>query len=238
MITSLENSKSDSPINDSSSCSQTCPAAPPGPAGLPGPIGQPGPPGIKGDVGLGIPGEKGTKGDSGSDGNDGLTGLKGAKGGPATIPSFLTYPWCFSNEKQWYLEKIKVKRVLSTKKNIILLSGLSKTFKQAKTFCESICGALYFPSSCAEMNEVLSLMSKHRIGSIWLRISDEEKEGTWKDPDNKESLTFTFWKRDHGEPDNRYGREHWVTMLNPSAQFGNYGLWTDESHLHTKSHMI
>ena len=67
-------------------------------------------------------------------------------------------------------------------------------------------------------------------GVIWLRISDEEREGTWKDPDNKESLTFTNW--DSGQPNNRGGNEHWGYM------FSYDGKWGDNSDSEYLSYIV
>ena len=32
------------------------------------------------------------------------------------------------------------------------------------------------------------------IGWHWIRLSDEGTDGIWKDPDDKENLTFTNWR--------------------------------------------
>lgn len=113
------------------------------------------------------------------------------------------------------------KTVLSTKKKIILLKSW-KTWSDAKILCESICGAMYFPSTLIENNEVYTIMKKNNFGWIWIRISDEEKEGSWKDPDGKEVLTFTNWESD--QPNNLHGNQHWGEM-NVSRD----GKWNDDS---------
>ena len=41
--------------------------------------------------------------------------------------------------------------------------------------------------------EIKSLLSHHFIGYFFIRLSDEETEGIWKDPDGKEILVFTNW---------------------------------------------
>ena len=112
--------------------------------------------------------------------------------------------------------------VLSTKKNVIVLKPAGgKTWKQAKSICESICGALYFPSNLTENQEVNAIIKKSEIdNTIWIRISDNGSEGIWKDPDNKEILTFTYW--DSNQPNNNNGEQHWGMMrMN--------GKWNDES---------
>ena len=87
-------------------------------------------------------------------------------------------------------QNVIAKKVLSTKKSVILIDS-DKTWREAYNICKSICGAMYFPSTRIENKEVAALVEKHGASWIWLRISDEEREGHWKDPDNKESLTFT-----------------------------------------------
>ena len=256
----------------STSCSQTCPAGPPGPIGQPGAkgdigvgvpgakgdrgeIGQPGPsgsvgspgssgpPGIKGDAGAngirgpkgdrgitgvsgskgekgnngvhgspgakgdhglkGTKGSKGQRGDTGYSGSRGSTGEKGAKGEPGKDGLM----WC-NLESQ----NVIATKVLSTKKRVISIKpDEDKTWKQANNTCKSICGSMYFPSNRIEMNEFNAFMKNHEVWNIWLRISDEEREGHWKDPDNKEELTFTNWWF-LGEPDNSRGKEHWGAM--------------------------
>merc|ERR1712131_47546 len=95
----------------------------------------------------------------------------------------------------------------------------TKTFKQANSICESVCGAMYFPSSLAENNEVFAIKKKHTNALIWIRISDEEKEKVWKDPDNKEMLTFT--NRSSDQPNNYDGKQHWGSMMSD-------GKWNDK----------
>ena len=87
----------------------------------------------------------------------------------------------------------------------------------AKIICESICGAMYFPSTLTENNEVQAIIKNY--GYIWIRISDAEKEGTWKDPDNKEVLTFTNW--DSGQPNNSGGDQHWGFMRSSDGEWGD-----------------
>ena len=124
------------------------------------------------------------------------------------------------------LYDIITRAVLSTKKNLILLKTHQRnSFDQAKGICELISGFMYFPSSLAEIKEVAKIMKNHQKADnywIWIRLSDQETEGIWKDPDNKEILTFTNWSS--GEPNNRSGRQHWGFMW---SNWG--GRWGDLS---------
>ena len=258
----------------STSCSQTCPAGPPGPIGQPGAkgdrgeIGQPGPsgsvgspgtsgpPGIKGDAGAngirgpkgdrgitgvsgskgekgnngvhgspganadhGLKGDKGFKGERGETGITGSTGEKGAKGEPG---------YDCNLESQ----NVIAIKLLSTKKRVILIEpDEGKTWRYANNICNLICGAMYFPSTRIEMNEVVALMQNHGVRyGIWLRISDEKREGHWKDPDNKEELTFTNWYSSGGQPNNAGGKEHWGWMVSD-------GDWYDGSDTSMCTHI-
>ena len=124
------------------------------------------------------------------------------------------------------LYDIITRAVLSTKKNLILLKTHQRnSFDQAKGICELISGFMYFPSSLAEIKTVAKIMKNHQKADnywIWIRLSDQETEGIWKDPDNKEILTFTNWSS--GEPNNRGGRQHWGFMW---SNWG--GRWGDLS---------
>ena len=208
--------------------------------GLPGKNGAHGPPGMKGDVGVGIPGEKGApgvKGTSGSKGERGSTGLtgdqgprgskgstgaKGAKGGP---PSNV---WCNLGT-----QNVITTDRLSTGKNIILIKpNGNKTWKEAKNICELICGNLYFPSTLAENNEVFAMMQKNDSGQIFIRISDEENEGNWKDPDDKEVLTYSNWYSN--QPNGGRGENFGLIMEN----WYDYGKWYDKSDTYRTSSIV
>ena len=195
-----------------------------GPSGLTGSKGErgdTGPIGPRGEPGLtgfpGIKGESGSKGDpgqKGSHGTPGAEGIKGQKGEPGN-----TRDWCNLSRAG----EIKAKAVLSTSKNVIMLKPDSqKNFHGAESLCKSICGRIYFPSSLAENNEVFEIA--HKRGSqnedIWLRLSDEDTEGIWKDAENEETLTFKNWQ--NGQPNNadRNGQHH-AYFLADSGEWGD-----------------
>ena len=69
-----------------------------------------------------------------------------------------------------------------------------------------MCGDLYFPSTLNDDMEIESILNDHHyetgnlVGWHWIRISNKEMEGIWKDPDNKENLTFTNWMNGYPRP--------------------------------------
>ena len=66
------------------------------------------------------------------------------------------------------------------------------------------------------------------IGWFFIRLSDEETEGIWKDPDGKENLTFTNWDEDRS--DYRHVADH-VIM--------NYdGKWYDTTETFDASEFV
>ena len=86
-----------------------------------------------------------------------------------------------------------------------------------------MCGDLYFPSTLKDDLEIYSLFGQHWdetgniIGWHWIRISDEGTEGIWKDPENKENLTFTNWAE--GSPKN--------ISMNDHAVINYHGKWVN-----------
>ena len=87
---------------------------------------------------------------------------------------------------------------------------------------------MYFPSTRTENNEVYAIIEDY--GHIWIRISDAEKEETWKDTDGKEILTFTNWRS--GQPNNYDGDEHWGYM------YSYDGKWYDDDDSYTVSSIV
>ena len=98
---------------------------------------------------------------------------------------------------------VAVQQRLNSSKDIIVVDELDdKTYEEAKRVCEIICGRLYFPSTLKENDEVQSVIKRlvnhtwlYHYGNIWLRMTYNETDGTWYDPDNKEDLTFLNFDR-------------------------------------------
>ena len=164
----------------------------------------------------------------GPPGPQGEPGQKGDRGTPGQVRRQNNRDWC----NLPYAGEILAKTVVSTSKKIVLLKPDSgKTFYGAGSLCKSICGSLYFPSTLAENNEVFAIASRAKLDTddVWLRLSDEEKEGVWKDPENRETLTFQNWER--GQPNNVKGRQH-------HANFKAPGKWNDFPATHKFRHVV
>ena len=122
---------------------------------------------------------------------------------------------------------------LNSSKNIIVLGEINdKTYDKAQMVCKDICGDLYFPSSQKENDEVESVLDgrrgySHDIGWVWLRIHYDQSDGKWKDPDNKENLTFTnfedrwVWEDKHEDHAVMSSWGKWL-VRKESCDFNNY----------------
>uniref|UniRef100_A0A3B3C9T1 C-type lectin domain-containing protein n=1 Tax=Oryzias melastigma TaxID=30732 RepID=A0A3B3C9T1_ORYME len=99
-------------------------------------------------------------------------------------------------------------------------SGESKFWDEARKFCRAREADLVVINSNDE-NTFVSALKKE---SVWIGLSDEASEGTWKWVDGS-SLTLEFWK--HNQPDNgagKYGEEDCAQF-----RFDNSGSWNDIS---------
>ena len=180
------------------SCPQSCPIGPPGPPGNDGSPGAKGEPGAKGDHGA--KGERGIKGVRGADISRSKTG------------------WC-----KLELHNVVTNERLSSGKEIVLLKpNVEKTFQQAKTICDSICGALYFPSNISENHHASKILKRNKGSyAAWIRLSDRIHEGIWKDVDGRESLTFVNWHE--GQPNNYEGSQDWAEIYARNGKWNNDG---------------
>ena len=175
---------------------------------------------------MGPPGPQGPPGKKSECASSCNDEIKGDKGESAIKPD-----WCNLPDAG----EILAKTVVSTSKKIVMLKPVyEKNFNDADRLCKSICGRIYFPSSFAENNEVFEIAKKSAklgTGDIWIRLSDQDTEGIWKDPDNRETLTFDNW--DSGQPNDRWsgGQQH-VNFK------GLSGKWNDYHATHEVRHVI
>ena len=226
-----------------SHCEVAWPAGPPGSPGVVGPPGPPGPSGPQGE-----PGNDGEVGPNGEAGPPGLTGPPGPTGRPgeAGIPGHTlaqfplnveppVLPW----EARWkmlshpnWIDNIIAdvnfqQKTLQSSKKIVLIKR-TVNFNAAMRICESIGGKVVLPVTNQENKEIAHFIHKH-IGEkgVWIRISDEFREGIWKDTfDPTELVTFTHWIGI--EPNNAHGVEHHAILHTTFwNQSNGAGSWND-----------
>ena len=113
----------------------------------------------------------------------------------------------------------------------MLKPDTDKTFHEAESLCKNICGIIYFPSSLAENNKVFDIAGKggSQDQDIWLRLTDEGAEGIWKDPENRDYLSFMNWQKE--QPNNSGGQHH-------ACFIGSSGQWNDAADSNKKRHVI
>ena len=85
----------------------------------------------------------------------------------------------------------------STSKKIIAIrhpsTSIGQSFHETFFFCKKICGKMVLPASQKESDE-LSTISKKYLMHFWIRFSDADKEGQWRDFGNNSVVNFTNWE--------------------------------------------
>ena len=199
-------------------------AGPPGIAGSAGEPGRKGEPGVKGLPGP--PGEAGLPGVSGSPCKNGISsnGLTGPSIGPwagrwklLSTPNWVDYVTA-NNYQQKTLQSLK--RIVLIKKEV--------NFNAALRICETMGGKVLLPVSEKENKEILEFITKYlEDKGVWLRISDDYEEGTWRDTfDQTEWNGFKHWRE--YEPNN-YGEKEHNAVIHPHRLINSRrgGTWND-----------
>ena len=110
-----------------------------------------------------------------------------------------TSDWCdlesHLKPEQYFFETLP-----STSKKLIIIS-LSKNFHDSLFLCRKICGRMVLPSNQNESNE-LSSISRRYFKHFWIRFSDVDREGYWRDFDSNAAVNFRNWGS--GEPHSSY----------------------------------
>ena len=102
-----------------------------------------------------------------------------------------------------------IKTSLSSSKRITVIGKSNGvTYDKSKSICKDICGNLYFPSTLKDDAEIESLLNDHFLngGKLlgWHFIRIVKTQNIWKDPDDKENLTFTNWAEGSPDADDKY----------------------------------
>ena len=93
----------------------------------------------------------------------------------------------------------------------------SKTWQEAKEYCESVGGHLATVASETENNFIKELVVSNNYKNAYLGATDEVTEGIWKWVTGEE-FNYTSWGK--GEPNNEGRREHYLL-------FNSNGSWND-----------
>ena len=100
----------------------------------------------------------------------------------------------------------------------MIKSSPGKTNDQTRFLCASICGRMLSPSSQKENDEVASILERNGAsGTVWIRISDTDKDGVWIDIENNSPINFTNWASE--QP--RYNHD-FAYILYPSSKWYGY----------------
>lgn len=98
----------------------------------------------------------------------------------------------------------------------------SRSWPQAKNFCESLGGSLATITSAGEDTFVYSNLGANSPQFAWLGASDTQTEGEWRLVNNRRA-SYTQWAG--GEPNNCNDIEHYLMYFNPAD--GRAGSWND-----------
>ncbi|XP_043922861.1 collectin-10 [Protopterus annectens] len=214
----------------------------PGPKGDPGEkgnngesgkIGKEGPKGLKGDTGesgeqgeMGRMGKTGPFGANGDKGINGLPGLPGTRGKPGTTCDCGRYR---EHVGQLDITISQLKSSVKFAKNVIagiketdekyyLLVKEEKNYRDALKHCKDRNGTLVMPKDAKTNSLIATYISEAGLTRVYIGINDVEKEGHFMFTDNSPLQNYSSWRA--GEPNNAYGGEDCVEMVNT-------GGWND-----------
>ena len=102
--------------------------------------------------------------------------------------------WC-NLERNLESDLFILEKLVSTSKKIIFVDRY-KGFFDTLFFCKSICGRMFIPISQNENDEVHSIMKRNGAWDFFIRLTDSNKEGIWRDPETDEIANFTNWGYD------------------------------------------
>ena len=117
-------------------------------------------------------------------------------------------------------------KTLQSSKRIVFIKR-DVNFNAAVRVCQTIGGVVILPVTREENREINDFIIEH-IGyaAVWLRISDEYQEGTWRDTFDQKEVNFSHWYQ--GEPNNNGGNEDYAILRTRHWKNSNgAGSWHD-----------
>jgi len=168
-------------------------------------------------------GERGPQGEIGPPGIQGLTGPVGRQGPTGPRCHFKTPKWInldlLETENFHY-----VKTTLESGKQLLFVKHDTNVWG-AMRVCEAVCGRLFLPISSEENEQAASFIQTQHVHYVWLRASDKDQEGMWRDLENEMvEVKYTNWGKN--EPNDSNSEEF--------AILGASGHWNDFFHGETK----
>lgn len=166
----------------------------------------------------------GERGPPGIQGSTGATGPEGPRGSPGPVGE---QSRCSLRAPKWEnldllaAENFAYKRItLTSRKKLLLVQSITNIYGATRV-CESICGQVFLPKSIDENQQAAEFIATHKGGKVWLRATDRDQEGIWRDIKFWTLVKFKKWRSK--EPNNHGSGEHYVVM----DQNGN---WIDYYH--------
>ena len=177
-------------------------------------------------------GPQGIQGPPGIQGPKGTTGSKGPRGSPGPVGektrcSLRTPKW--ENRDLLTAENFSYRMTtLSSRKKLLLVKSVTN-IHGATRVCETICGQVFLPKSSEENQQAAKFINTNHVSSVWLRATDRDREGIWRDLQFWTLLKFKKWRRKEPNNSGNYGEYYVVMDVN--------GNWSDFYHGETISSM-
>lgn len=148
-------------------------------------------------------------------GEQGPQGLPGPPGDSTLRLDPETLPQCSLKKPHWNINYLKKQNLqyetttLTTDKKVLLVKSYADIYT-AKRVCDGVCGTVFLPESFAENQEAAEFLLMQAYRYAWIRASDRNEEGVWKDFETLEDLEFTNWRS--GQPDDYDEREDYALL--------------------------
>ena len=155
-------------------------------------------------------GPPGIQGPSGAAGPQGPRGFPGAVGGQSRC-SLRSPKW--KNLDLLMAENYSYKTTtLTSGKNLLLVKSSTDIFGATRV-CGTICGQVFLPKSIEENQQAAKFISSQKARKVWLRATDRDQDGVWRDLQFWTILEFKKWRKN--EPNNHgdgFHEEYYVIL--------------------------